>query len=224
MDVLYEESAVNAKAVKDAKKYKVVNLISWVVMGIALICALLFFTWCLPNFLVSPNSPPPENVSAEEWKQQILGGRSVGIFVILQFVFLGLLWFFLFSLKKRINVSYDYTFVSGELRIAKVFNINKRKFLYKIQSEEILQLGDVENDSYDRLTNDPATKRILLTPNGEPAEGKFFMYILTGESSGKKLYILECREELLVNMLRFVKRGTLESDYVSQEKKKAQGK
>ena len=50
------------------------------------------------------------------------------------------------------------------------------------------------------------------------------MYIQTGESSRKKLYIMECREELLVNMLRFVKRGTLESDYVSQEKKKAQGK
>ena len=221
MDVLYEESAVNAKAVKDAKKYKVVNVISWISLFIGLLFALIL----VPNLIASfSKAQPTEDITAEQIQEAIMAARSLALFSGMQVVFFGLLWFFLFSLKKRINVSYDYTFVSGELRIAKVFNINKRKFLYKIQSGEILQLGDVENDSYDRLTNDPATKRILLTPNGEPAEGKFFMYILTGESSGKKLYILECREELLVNMLRFVKRGTLESDYVSQEKKKAQGK
>lgn len=122
-------------------------------------------------------------------------------------------------MKKRVNVSYDYTFVTGELRIAKVFNINRRKFLYKIQPEEILQLGDVENSSYDRLRSDPSCKQVVLTPNAEPMEGKFFMYILTAVSQGKRLYILECREELLINILKFVKRGTLESDYVSQEKK-----
>ena len=33
---------------------------------------------------------------------------------------------------------------------------------------------------------------------------------------------LECRELLLMHMLKFVKRTTLESDYVSQEKKKKQ--
>lgn len=33
------------------------------------------------------------------------------------------------------------------------------------------------------------------------------------------MYILECREELLINILKFVKRGILESDYVMQEKK-----
>ena len=45
------------------------------------------------------------------------------------------------------------------------------------------------------------------------------MYILVGESAEKRLYLLECREELLANILKFVKRSTLESEYVSQEKK-----
>ena len=36
----------------------------------------------------------------------------------------------------------------------------------------------------------------------------------------KKLYVLECREQLLVEMMKFLKRTVLESDYVAQEKKK----
>lgn len=218
MDVLYEESAVNANAGKAAKKYKVLHICSWIALVIAFLGLMLFITMGLPFFFASPGSTP-EGISAEDWSNQIAGGRSMAVFIGMQVVFFALLWFFFYSMKKRINVSYDYTFVTGELRIAKVFNINKRKFLYKIQPEEILQLGDVENSSYDRLRSDPSTKQVVLTPNAEPAEGKFFMYILAALSSGRKLLVLECREELLVNILKFVKRGTLESDYVSQEKK-----
>jgi hypothetical protein len=45
-------------------------------------------------------------------------------------------------MKNRFNVSYDYAFVSGELRIAKVINVNKRKLVARIQAEDIIQLGD----------------------------------------------------------------------------------
>ncbi len=222
MDVLYEESAVNQKSKKAAKIYKILNVISWIVFALGILCALLFFTMFLPYFLTPLDSAPPEGVSVEDWQNQIAGGRGMAIFIIMQFVFFALVWFMLYTLKKRVNISYDYTFVSGELRIAKVFNINRRKLQCRIQPDEIMQLGDVENASYDRLRSDPSVKQVLMTPNSEPAEGKFFMYILVGGGGTKKLYILECREELLVNILKFVKRGTLESDYVMQEKKQAQ--
>ena len=221
MDVLYEESAVSKNAAKAEKKYKVINVFSW----ISLILGLIFVMILLPNLIASfSKAQPTEDISAEDIAKAIASARGMAFMSGMQVVFFGLLWFFLYSLKKRVNISYDYTFVSGELRIAKVFNINKRKFLCRIQPEEILQLGDVENESYDRLRSDPSTKQVLFTPNSEPAEGKFFLYILVGESGVKKLYILECREELLVNILRFVKRGILESDYVSQEKKQQQSK
>ncbi len=217
MDVLYEESAVNKNAAKSEKKYKIITVCSWAVVVLAAVCLMLL----IPNLVASFNkSAPPEGISAEDWANSIAGARGMAIFFAMPLVSLVLLWVFLYWWRKRVNVSYDYTFVSGELRIAKVFNVNRRKFLYKIQPEEILQIGDVENAGYDRLRSDPSTRQVLLTPNDEPAEGKFFMYILIGGNAGKKLCILECREELLVNILRFVKRGTLESDYVSQEKKK----
>ena len=82
-------------------------------------------------------------------------------------------------------------------------------------------MGDIDNPSYDRFKADPSVKEVVFTPNVEAAEGKFFMYLLAAMPTGKKLYILECREELLINLLKFVPRGTLESDYVMQEKKAA---
>ncbi|HIR22812.1 MAG TPA: hypothetical protein IAB32_03390 [Candidatus Scatosoma pullicola] len=224
MDVLYEESAVNQKSKKAEKKYKILNVISWIVFALGIFCALIFFTLCLPYFLTSMDSAPPEDVSVEDWQGQIAGGRGMGIFIIMQFVFFALVWIMLYMLKKRVNISYDYTFVSGELRIAKVFNINRRKLVVRIDAAEILQLGDVDNESYDRLRADPGIKQEVVTPNEEPSEGKFFMYVLIGGSNGRKMYVLECREELLVNILKFAKRGTLESDYVMQEKKLAQGR
>ena len=44
------------------------------------------------------------------------------------------------------------------------------------------------------------------------------MYILA-EYNGKKLFILECREALLMNIMKFAKRTTLDHDYVMQDKK-----
>ena len=121
-------------------------------------------------------------------------------------------------MKLRYNVSYDYCFVSGELRISKVFSFTKRKLLARLECSEMLQVGDIENSSYERLRSDPMTKEVVCTPNIEAADGKFFMYILIN-NDGKKLYVLECRENLLMNIMKFAKRNVLESDYVMQEKK-----
>ena len=129
-------------------------------------------------------------------------------------------WYLLRMWKMRINVSYDYAFVSGELRISKVININKRKLVARIDCEEMIQFGDVDNPSFERFRNDPNVKTVLCTANDIASEGKFFMYILA-EYNGRKLFVLECRELLLMNMLKFAKRNKLESDYVMQEKKQA---
>lgn len=131
MDVLYEESAVNARCRKmEGKKYKVVNIISW----IALVLGVIFLMIFIPNIIASfSKAEPTEDFTAEQIQEAIMSARGMAVFCGMQVIFFGLMWFLLFTLKKRINVSFDYTFVSGELRIAKVFNINRRKFLYKIQ-------------------------------------------------------------------------------------------
>lgn len=209
MDVLYEESAVNANAAKGEKRYKILNLFTWFFGGIALIFAILFVIG-LVSFLMAMSAMKAED------RATAIGSL---IFYFMMITLFGGPWLACFLMKRKINVSFDYTFVSGELRISKVFNVNRRKFLYRIDAESIQKMGDADSPSFDRVISDPSVKKIVCTPNAEPSGGKFFLYIVTSESGGRRVYILECREELLINILKFVKRGILESDYVMQEKK-----
>ena len=202
MDVFYEESAVDRNSTKGARKYRIVHIISVVV----LILAILFLMFGLFNM-------PFGGSGAEIESMRFLAG-----FCLFQGAFFLVAWFLLGQLKKRFNVSYDYCFVSGELRISKVFNINRRRLVARIDSEDIIQIGDIDNSAYPRLKTDPNTKEVICTPNIEADTGKFFMYILA-EHNGKKLFVLECRELLLMNILKFARRTTLESDYVMQERK-----
>ena len=192
MDVFYEESAIANNSKKESRKYKILQIISNVFLWSGIL--LLLFEI---NFF-----------PVQAW-----------FLIVLTIVFFGGIWFLTWRWKKLYNVSYDYCFVSGELRISKVFNINKRKLCARFDCAEIIQMGDAENPSYERFSADPSIKTVFCTSNAVAAEGKFFMYILI-ENNGKKLYVLECRETLLMHILRFVKRTTLESDYVMQEKKK----
>lgn len=200
MDVFYEESAINANASKNEKRYKILNVGAGIFMVIAIFCSIVAFF-----------SIPVNNFTPEAFSFLIFWGMNAGFFWIA--------WLILAKIKKRINVSYDYTFVSGELRITKVFNVNKRKKVDVIYCDEILQMGDVDNPSYERFRSAPGTKEIVCTSNNEAAEGKFFMYLLVGGAQMKYLYILECRELLLMQLLKFTRRSVLESDYVMQEKK-----
>ncbi|MCI5975642.1 MAG: hypothetical protein MRZ13_06195 [Clostridiales bacterium] len=209
MDVLYEESAVNANAAKGEKRYKILNLFTWFFGVLALIFAILFVIG-LVSFLMAMSAMKAED------RATAIGSL---IFYFMMITLFGGPWLACFLMKRKINVSFDYTFVSGELRISKVFNVNRRKFLYRIDAESIQKMGDTDSPSFDRVISDPSVKKIVCTPNAEPSGGKFFLYIVTSESGGRRVYILECREELLINILKFVKRGILESDYVMQEKK-----
>lgn len=209
MDVLYEESAVNANAAKGEKRYKILNLFTWFFGVLALIFAILFVIG-LVSFLMAMSAMKAED------RAPAIGSL---IFYFMMITLFGGPWLACFLMKRKINVSFDYTFVSGELRISKVFNVNRRKFLYRIDAESIQKMGDTDSPSFDRVISDPSVKKIVCTPNAEPSGGKFFLYIVTSESGGRRVYILECREELLINILKFVKRGILESDYVMQEKK-----
>ena len=192
MDVFYEESSVAQNSGKKEKKYKIIHVVSVVVL--AIMAVIIWF------FILS------------------IGSIGDMIFFGLQALFWFGFWFLLHKWKSGVNVSYDYCFVSGDLRIAKVININKRKLVARFECSEIIQVGDVDSPAFERFRSDPMTKLVLCTSNDEASQGKFFMYIHV-DYNGKKLFVLECREELLAQMLKFMKRTALEHDYVSQEKK-----
>ncbi len=193
MDVFYEESAAPSNAKSESRKYKTIQIMSYI---------LLIFGFLLTVFGCG-----------------VLKVKEFLIWFVTFCLWFFLSGFFLWRFKNRYNASYDYAFVSGELRIARVININKRKPIARLQPDDMLQIGDVENTAFENLRADPNVKMVYCTPNREPTEGKFFMYILAADN-GKKLFVLECKEELLANIMKFVKRTTLENDYVPQDKKK----
>ena len=201
MDVFYEESSVSSNAKKGEKRYKILNAISYVFLVLWILLLVFAIQW----FPIKQS-------------EEYAGLMSMFLLFLWLAVTFFFLWFFITKWKKRINVSYDYCFVTGELRISKVFNVNKRKLVTRFDCAEILQIGDLDNSSYERLKSDPTTKEVICTSNDYPSEDKFFMYILINDN-GKKLYVLECRETLLINILKFAPRSVLESDYVMQEKK-----
>ena len=196
MDVFYEESAIASNSDKKRKKYNILTTFSSIFLGLAIF-------WFLIGFYT-------------------VDVTSIGAWIFWGMIFLWLLaaWFLLRMWKMRINISYDYVFVSGELRISKVINVNRRKLVARIDCEDMIQFGDADNPSFERFRNDPNVKLVLCTSNDIAAEGKFFMYVLA-DYEGRKLFVLECRELMLMNILKFAKRNKLESDYVMQEKKQA---
>ncbi len=212
MDSFYEESAVNQKAHKGEITYKIVNAVFWFFTILAIICAMLV--------VFSIPAPLAGDASAEAQEAHAM---VVSLFVFWVFCLLSLTGtsVIIWVLKKRINVSFDYLFVTGELRISKVFNVNKRKLVTRIDSENILKVGDVDSASYDRIKGDPMTKEVICTPNTTAAEGKFFMYVHALDNGVKKLYVLECRETMLVNMMQYLRRDVLADDYITQAKKQA---
>ena len=209
MEAFYEESAVNHKAEAGKTKYKVIHIFS-VVFLILGILFLVFSIFNMPNCFFTPQT--------EQEAELLASQKTLFALCAMQAIFFWGMWFLFNRLKARVNVSYDYCFVSGELRISKVVNVNRRKLFARIDCENMIQIGDVDNPSYDRFRADPTIKEFICTPNVVAEEGKFFMYVYANHE-GKKLCVLECRELLLMNILKFVKRSVLESDYVMQERK-----
>ena len=207
MDIFYEESAINQKAKRREKLCTVLNILSKVFY----VLAIIFLMIGIVNMPVcSPESVEGINMEEYEFAKFLF---STFIFFAVLFGFSG---FYLSYIRKIINVSYDYAFVSGELRISKVVSTTRRKLVARIDCNDMIQIGNVDSASYERCRLSPDTREIVCTPNKEPAEGKSFVYILAAHN-GKTLFVLECRDLLLVNIFKFAKRSILASDYTSKK-------
>lgn len=188
-EIFYEETTAlvdEKKAKRRYNVYRVTSIVSYV------IAALLFFIMLFSSL---------ENVLA------------FILFAVIPPALMLALGIVAGRLKFRTYVEYDYTFVSGSLRIAKVFYHVKRKPIVKFDVSDIFQLGKICSESYNKLANAPDIKREIYTSNEEPAENKDYYYLAVNLKDGKKLMVLECTEELLVNILKFANRGIVEKNF-----------
>ncbi len=180
----YEESAISTREKAERRSYLVFHIASIVMLIIAALLVLFSLT-SVPSILGDEELTGVQKVvSIVVWCLPILS--LVGFFFLFRYI------------KRKFNVSFDYTFVEDELRVTKVFNNKSRKHLHTFKADQILQIGYVDSASFERtIAGIQGKKAIPLTPNREPAEGKMFIYLLYTSSVGKKVYVLECRQELL---------------------------
>ena len=191
-DALYEESAQPLNADKQARWYTTFHVLFVI---FAIIAGIHAFT-CL---LVLP-------VSSKDYS-----GVSLALHLMLwlgALMALAMIAFLFWWIRRRFNISYDYLFVQDELRITKVFNGKRRKPLVTLAADHVLQLGYCEGATFERTyAGLSGAKPAVMTPNREPAEGKDFIHVLYSDSMGKRMYILECRKEMLEHLVLAVGRN-----------------
>ncbi len=191
-ELFYEESAVSAKSRSESKIYMAFHIVS--IVFLIIVCIQIFFSFSYVGSQVDLYQ------NGEMTQIQFIISLAQWFVFIAACFAVSLIFFFL---KRRFNVSYDYTFVEDELRVSKVFNGKKRKFFKKFEVEHIMKIGWAENDSFERTRAGMSKKNIvMLTPNKEPCEGKEFYYLLYSSSMEKTLYILEARQEMLEYLVR----------------------
>lgn len=196
-DTYYEESAGSARREVEAKKYSIVHVLS----VICFVLAGIHGFFCI-SFLQGVFTDP---------ELSGLGRAIQTVMLLLPLVFLiggGVLLFFR---KRKYNVSYDYILVDDELRVSRVYNGRKRKYLRTFKMDQILKIGFCERDSFKDTLRGVQTKPSYLTPNHEPMENKAFYYFLYSDSIEKRVYIVEARVELLNNLVLAAGRNKLET-------------
>ncbi len=199
-EVFYEES-VSTHNEKSAKfRYTFFTVFGWL--------CVLSLAFALLNIWALFYTPVSEE-SGVTLRSVLLGMIPWAIMLVLAIVGAVLL----FKKRHAFYLSYDYTFVSGELRISKVLHGRKRKFLYRLSDDQLVKIGRVGSESYKKLKASPDLKEDILTPNEEAAEDKEFYYIQAVTNVGKRILVLECRQELLATILRCIRKNILESEF-----------
>ena len=56
----------------------------------------------------------------------------------------------------------------------------------------------------------PDVKTVILTSNVTPDENKDFYYMVVNKDGEKKMYVIECTETFIVNVLKFSKRTVVD--------------
>ena len=132
-------------------------------------------------------------------------------FVVL-FAFSAIFAVVCFLVRRRLLTYFDYTFVSGEIRIIKVINGKTRRKFLIFDSKSIDQIGKVGSNSFEKLLNSPGYKVKMATPNGYNAEKQLYNVAATIDGI-KQIVILECEEKFLTFIVAHRGRNVIEKDY-----------
>ncbi|MBR2498313.1 MAG: hypothetical protein IKB67_01180 [Clostridia bacterium] len=198
-EVFYEESSLIQEQGTAKLKYnvfKILSILSYVIFGFWLFIVFWFFKLFSGNIILNL------------------------IFVLIPAVIFFCSGLFLGRMKNKFYVDYDYTFVSGSIRFSKVIKNIKRKFIAKFDSSDIEKLGKYGSEVYEKYSVMTGIDKMILTSNNIASEGKEFFYLVVNKDAVKTLYVLECTETFIVNILKFANKGIIDDEYLKEINKR----
>lgn len=188
-----EESSVNAKYKQDLLKYKLLTLFA--VLSFVC-CVLWFFSYFL--FFI-------EHISGKLWFYILILVTPIIILVTIGCLFL--------KTRNNFCVDYDYTFVSGTVKIAKVINNKKRKLLLKFETSDILKVGKIDSKFFEKILTTPLVSFCFYSANEEPDEGKDFYYFYISVNGEKKVVVIECSKKFFVNFFNYINKTIIDEEF-----------
>lgn len=194
-DVFYEETAQTQNVKSASVKYNIIktlSIISYTIAGF----------WLVISIMVFP----------------LEGNILINIlFVAIPFALFLTSGIMLGRIKDKFYVDYDYTFVTGSIRFSKVIKNIKRKKVLLFDVKNIEKIGRINSNAFVRYSSMPNKKHLILTSNVEPSEGKDFYYMVVNAEGQKFLFIIECTEMFLSNILRFTGKMVFEDDFFNKK-------
>lgn len=194
-EVFYEETATVQNTGGAKSKYYVVKTLSVISYSVAVF-------WLIMAIMLFP------------LKGNILLNIVFAAIPFLIFLASGIV---LGKMKDKLYVDYDYTFVSGSIRFSRVIKNVKRKGIIQFETGNIEKLGRFGSDTFERYMLMPEKKKQILTSNSEPYDGKNFYYIVANVGGIKYIFILECTEIFISNIIRFSNRTVIEDGFFSNK-------
>ena len=198
-EIHYEETSRVNNEVKTNKRYKITMGVSYGSLVVGIFWLVFFINFC--DFSkMHPSNVLLFIVELMFWILPII------IFIVLFIIFR--------KIGKKTYVEYDYSFLSGEVRVAKVPKNSYRKGVIRFQASSIDRIGKKDSKSYENFSSMPGVKKLKLTVNSLPSEGCSFYYMLIRHEGIKKLLIFDCSELFIANVLKFCNaRAVLDRDY-----------
>ena len=188
-EIFYEESSKIVNEKSEKLKYNLLLIM-------AIFCFFVSFIWIFVCFFIY-------DITLASVIVNVIS--TVLPFVV--FLFLGILCL---RFKNNFCIQYDYTFISGSIRIDKVIKNIKRVPKYNFEYNQIDMIGRFASDTYFQFGSNPDVNRELLTADSSSVDLFYLCVTISGE---KNILILQCTEKFIAHIIKFTGKTVLEKDF-----------
>ena len=193
-EVFVEETSKNANLKSETAKYDIISVVS--VLSFVFVAL-----WILIFFFAIPMQALGENTAVLLITVLVPSALFIVVGIYLHFF------------RYRYCNDFDYTFVSGSLRIARVIKNFKRKKVAEFEFNSIQKIGYYDSEEYNKIISDKEVNVIKCTPNKTATEGRKLYYIYAVIGAEREVFIVDSSTNFMANVISFTGRIVLEKDF-----------